>query len=334
MWRVTILLYRKFPMIVIPTVVALAALLFTNSHAMEATHPSQDGKEVHKPFIRILPPRYQNEVVVLMYHDVGEMTALRGIISPSLFAAQMHYLKEMGYHVISHAELQAFLDGKGTVPPNAIAITFDDGYQSFYEYAYPILKQHNFPATNFVIVGETEREGLTPVPQHLTWAEIREMSSSGLIDFESHTYDSHYYMQVDAIGHKKPALMGRRFDLLTEKVETETEYEERIRKDLALAKRVLEENLKASILSFAFPYGAYNSTVVRVAQELGYRYFFTIESGVNGHRSNAHIEGHESQVVLVKRISAGDSYMTVDRLNRMIHKTVNSLNWAQSLPVW
>ncbi len=62
----------------------------------------------------------------------------------------------------------AFLNGKNTVPPDAVVLTFDDGYQSFYKYAYPALKDQDMTATNFIIV---DYLGTNPGTPFLNWDE-------------------------------------------------------------------------------------------------------------------------------------------------------------------
>ncbi|HHY97602.1 MAG TPA: polysaccharide deacetylase family protein [Firmicutes bacterium] len=261
----------------------------------------------------VFPPRYHDRVIVLMYHQIGFQHQRRGVIPPELFDAHMLYLKQMGFKPISRSLFENFLDRRAKVPHNAILITFDDGYESFYKYAYPILKKYRFPAINFVIVGYTPDSGLAlarkvGVP-HLSWGEMEEMERSGLVSIESHTFDSHYYVPVDKLGRKRPVLISRVYDPKIGRQESEDEYERRVWCDLWLAKSLLEEHLHKQITSLCFPYGAYNSTVIKLARDVGYRYFYTVRSGVNRPGRG---------IALIKRISAGDSYITIPELNRRI----------------
>ena len=59
-----------------------------------------------------------------------------------------------------------------------MVITIDDGYESTYRHAFPILKRHGFPATVFVY---TDFLGGGDA---LTWPQLQEMSASGLIDVQ------------------------------------------------------------------------------------------------------------------------------------------------------
>lgn len=176
-----------------------------------------------------------------------------------------------------------------------------------------ILKRYRFPAVNFVIVGDTENSNHTH-PRHPSWSEMKEMQKSGVVPLEPHTYDLHYYAPVDRLGHKRPALVARIYDFKLGKQESRDEYETRVWYDLWLSEYLLEENLHTKVTSLCFPYGAYNPTVIKLAREVGYRYFYTIRSGVNAHGGTG--------TPLVRRISAGDPYMTIPELNSRISRAL------------
>lgn len=85
---------------------------------------------------------YRDNVVVLMYHHLSEkpMPQFPWILSVDRFEDQMKLLKEEGFHVITMEQYRAFMLNNGSIPDNAVLLTFDDGYESFYEFAFPILK--------------------------------------------------------------------------------------------------------------------------------------------------------------------------------------------------
>ena len=101
----------------------------------------------------------------------------------------MQYIKDRGYEPISFEQLIEYHENRRELPEKPIIITFDDGYLSNYELAYPILKEFNFKAAIFVIgVSFGNKDLAYP---HFGWAEAREMKASGLVSIESHTYDLH-----------------------------------------------------------------------------------------------------------------------------------------------
>ncbi|MFP3513608.1 polysaccharide deacetylase family protein, partial [Peribacillus sp. SIMBA_075] len=83
----------------------------------------------------------------------------------------------------------------GTLPTeNAVLITFDDGYESYYTEAFPIMREYGFPSVNFAIAGrirdvaERKRVNMTTP---LSRQQVNEMIASGLADVASHTYSLH-----------------------------------------------------------------------------------------------------------------------------------------------
>jgi biofilm PGA synthesis lipoprotein PgaB len=95
----------------------------------------------------------KQQAVVLMYHHISNHPVGKIIITPELFGQHLNILQKEGYHVISLEQYASFLEGKSVIPVKSAVITFDDGNESFYTYAYPQLLKKHMPATDFVIVG-------------------------------------------------------------------------------------------------------------------------------------------------------------------------------------
>ena len=89
---------------------------------------------------------------VLLYHRVNdEQDPFFGSIPVKVFEMQMEVLYR--HFNVMHLKELVELMLKNDLPPNAIAITFDDGYQDNYKNAFPVLKQLNLPATIFLATG-------------------------------------------------------------------------------------------------------------------------------------------------------------------------------------
>jgi peptidoglycan/xylan/chitin deacetylase (PgdA/CDA1 family) len=194
-------------------------------------------------------------VPILCYHRVGPQTNLM-IMPRETFAAQMEYLARNHYNVIRLADLPDFLSGKRPLPPRSVIITFDDGHVSAYQHAYPVLRKHGFPATFFLytdFLGSGEG---------LSWAQINEMSKSGLADFQSHS-KTHANLIVRLPG------------------ESEQRYAERVHTELRVPREVIERNVPGKVTHHAFPYGDANQLVLDRLVQTGHQLGLTVNPGGN-----------------------------------------------------
>ena len=126
-------------------------------------------------------------VPILVYHSVmphhpGQTAEQRVLsVDDSVFVAQMRYLVDGGYHVVSFAALVDALEGHDTLPTRAVVITFDDGWENQYRHAFPILRRFGLTATFFVFT--------TPIGKDtklMTWEQLRELQAAGMT-IGSHT---------------------------------------------------------------------------------------------------------------------------------------------------
>jgi peptidoglycan/xylan/chitin deacetylase (PgdA/CDA1 family) len=126
-------------------------------------------------------------VPILVYHNIQSAAEGRAVraadltMRPEVFAAQMQYLADHKIPVVSFAALVDALEGKRTLPPKAVVITFDDGRENQYVNAVPVLRKHGFTATFFPFTHAMDRN-----PRYFTWAQFRELHKAGML-VGSHT---------------------------------------------------------------------------------------------------------------------------------------------------
>jgi peptidoglycan/xylan/chitin deacetylase (PgdA/CDA1 family) len=176
---------------------------------------------------------------ILLYHK-----------TPANFDFQMKHLADAGYTPVFMQEVYMILTGKLAGPAKPVAITFDDGFSDQLQ-AAEILKKYNFKSTFYVFIGGElsgwcvgiERKVTTCGDSYLNWAQIKTLQGSGLIEIGSHTVD---HLQLASLNEA-----AQRFQIFE-------------------SKRILEQNLGVSILSFCYPYGSFNTITERLAIEAGY----------------------------------------------------------------
>lgn len=157
-------------------------------------------------------------IPALMYHHVNHEPEDSISISPENFEIQIKYLAKSGYRSLHLDEFYRCLKN-WDIPEKLILITFDDGYADNYIYAFPILKKYNmkatiFPVTKFIKDKIAKRpEKLMPnfdllmktpfakegLDDFLSWEEMKDMTSSGLIDIQAHCHTHAAYFEEDKV---------------------------------------------------------------------------------------------------------------------------------------
>lgn len=268
------------------------AKITTDAYALTADHKLMVDKDIAE---RILDARigwekeaplpkgvyYKDHVAVLMYHHLTETPLMLypGVLPAVQFDEQMQLLKQEGFHVITMKQYREFMLDRAPVPDNAVLLTFDDGYESFYKLAFPILQKYGYTAVNFIIVSDVDNTNKHQVPK-LTWEQMREMKRAGM-GFYNHTYNLHYYGVVDAEGGTRPAASSLLYIHDENRNELNEEYYRRVTGDLAHAERRLKEELGNTDSAIAFPYGSYNEKLLEICDSLGIHLKFNIGLGLS-----------------------------------------------------
>ncbi|TDA69698.1 MAG: polysaccharide deacetylase family protein [Clostridia bacterium] len=238
-----------------------------------------------------MPVHYRDRVAVLAYHHIAPVENPRetATMSAENFRRHLKALQEGGFNVVSLEGVENFLAG-GKIPPNTVAITFDDGYESFYTYAFPELEKRHMPASVFLILNLVGTTGRTP---YLTWDEIRYLKAKG-VSFHSHSYDGHRF----ARGARKDiaALTGPIYRQDLGRLETRQEYVARIAADIAQARESLASEAGINDKYFCYPYGRYSPELREASRASGYKLAFGLGQGM--------VTG-ESDPLLLPRLNVG-----------------------------
>lgn len=190
------------------------------------------------------PAAYPIQMPVLMYHHVvynwekyNEMTVTVGRLEQDL-----QWLTENGYHTVLPRELAA---GQ-PLPEKPILITFDDGYQSNYTLAYPLLQKYQAKAAIALMVYMQDYPG----GSFLTWDMCREMAASGLVEFGSHGYVIHNL--DNRMGN---FVAGQANGVQRKKGESDVDFQLRVLEDLRCSYQRIAEELGTAPTFFSYPFG-------------------------------------------------------------------------------
>lgn len=218
------------------------------------------GQGIVIPFLEFekggLTLRQYQTVPIVAYHRLSKSKSDIMTVTEKAFEEQMKFLKEHGYRVISMNEFFDFIDFKREIPRKSVVITFDDGWRSFHEIAFPILKKYGYPATLFIYTDFVAQGSNT-----LDWKMLREVAQHG-IDVQCHSR-SHRYLDRQ---------IGK---------ENFQEYFEAVRKELVDSAKIIRERTGSDVKYLAYPYGDTSPLLIALLVKLGYRGAFTVDRGSN-----------------------------------------------------
>jgi peptidoglycan/xylan/chitin deacetylase (PgdA/CDA1 family) len=186
-----------------------------------------------------------------MYHYVDVTPPAAGPYSAGLtvptrqFQAEMNYLAANGYHPVTLEQVYAAMAGGSPLPTKPVALTFDDGGLDNFTVAFPILQEHHFRATFFVITGFVGK------PVCMSWDQLREMYAAGMA-IESHTVHHPDLRTLDPAG---------------------------LAQELSQSRATLMDELGETPIALAYPSGAYDQAVVAATAAAGYLVAVTTHPG-------------------------------------------------------
>jgi peptidoglycan/xylan/chitin deacetylase (PgdA/CDA1 family) len=186
-----------------------------------------------------------------MYHRLAELDKNASelertwTVSPRNFQAQMEMLVSRGFHTVTMSDLAAYLRGTKSLVSKPIVVSFDDGWETDYSVAFPILKRYKMSGTFYVYTNAIE------IGQSLKWAQIDEMARGGM-EFGSHTL-SHPHLRAIPL--------------------------DSARREIVESKAVLEKRLGRAITTFDYPSGEYDAQIVELVKRAGFESAVTIASG-------------------------------------------------------
>jgi peptidoglycan/xylan/chitin deacetylase (PgdA/CDA1 family) len=194
-------------------------------------------------------------VPVLVYHKFSSKISDKTAMSRDTFEAQMKYLKQNGYQVVSMDRLLDFIEYKERLPEKSIVLTFDDAWGSIFDIALPILIKYGFTATFFIY---TDFIG---GGKAMTWKQIDTLSKIGF-DIQCQT-KTHRNLSVP------------------KKNESFKEYVKSIETEISYPKKLIKMKLNIDCKYLAYPYGETNNIVIAMLKKHGYRAAFTIDRNPN-----------------------------------------------------
>ena len=234
-------------------------------------------------FLLSAAPVSAESYVAISFHDVVDDERDLGPddITTGRLTAFFDWLAGSGWSAVSLDDIEAARSGKKPLPPNAILLTFDDGYANHYNRVYPLLRAYGFHAVFFVVGSWMEgrpdgtvRYGDKDVPRtrFLSWDQAREMAASGLAEFGSHSWDLHRGIRGNPQGSSPPSAATWAYDPKTGRYETDGEQQARVLADLQRSVELMRLRLGHAPRSLAWPFGRSSGPALAAARQAGFTY--------------------------------------------------------------
>lgn len=229
-------------------------------------------------------------VPILLYHHISNQP---GFTTPDKFRSDMEALKRAGFNTIFYSELNDYVANGKPLPKKPVIISFDDGYYSNYQYAYPVLKDLGMKAEISIIgcwVGIKQMQGVIP---HFSWSEANEMQDTNNVHIESHSYRMHDY---------DPSGRVTRYGVMKRPDENYEQYIRALVSDTRIITAMIQQNMDSVPLAYTYPNGFSNPLSEKLLHALGYKVTLTTKVGIN-----TVIKGYPSSLMHMKRIAV-DNY--------------------------
>ena len=210
---------------------------------------------------------------IIMYHSMLKEQKRLGkyVVSPVTFEGDLQYLREHGYRTVTVQDLADYVHTRRPLPEKPVMLTFDDGYYNNYTYAYPLAKKYGaklvIAPVGYYTDLFSQQDADHPNYSHLTWGEISEMMSSGLVEFQNHSYNLHG--TAGRLGAKKL------------RWESQEAYTALLWNDVGKMQKEMKENTGYSPIAFVYPYGASSKESDPILKQMGFQATFLCTEKIN-----------------------------------------------------
>lgn len=242
--------------------------IYQNESVINNIQPLQPESEfiISKPEIyntdnKINELKAQNfnvKIPILVYHNIEEKplkvsnSELPYYVTPKVLEEQFKYLSDNDYTSLTFKDIQLIKEDKLKLPEKPVILTFDDGRESQYLNAYPLLKKYNLKAVFYVFTNAINRK------DYFTWDQLKELRDNNM-EIGDHTR-FHWFLTKQTP------------DIL--------------QKEIIDTKKLLEDNLNIKVLSFAYPFGLYNDEVISYVTQGNFMYARSLKHTVEFSNSN------------------------------------------------
>ena len=174
-----------------------------------------------------------------MYHRFEENKYPSTNIKMVDFINHLQIIKENGIKFVNPSNFEDELNNYKN--QRKVLVTIDDGYQSFYNNAWPILKESKIPFILFISTREVGKKG------YMSWEDIREISKYNFVEIGNHSHTHDYLIDFK---------------------------DDEIKNDLEQSINIFKKEMGKNSKFFSYPFGEYSISLKKIVVDAGFKYAF------------------------------------------------------------
>ncbi len=184
-------------------------------------------------------------IISLMYHRFEENKYPSTNIRINDFKKQLEIIENSGIKFVNPKNFEISL--KENKKKRKILLTIDDAFLSFYENAWPILKEKKIP---FILFVSTREVGSF---NYMNWEQIKNISNEDFVEIGNHSHSHEYLIDKN---------------------------NETIKNDITTSINIFKKKLGRNSEFFSYPFGEYSLSFKNIIKSQGFKYAFGQHSGV------------------------------------------------------
>ncbi len=245
------------PVNVLPTITITSIIAYGPEYFLDLENtPFQATQEARlAKYKEVLADQQEGKIImpVVMYHYIEKYVDPLDTMKRKLtvflpeFERQLVAWKKSGYETYFAKDISRYFVENSFPGSRSVVLTFDDGYEDFYMYVFPLLKKYEMKATVYVISNYIGRQGF------LTNDQLIELSKSPLVEIGGHTRNHIYLKDASNDVVKDEVISG---------------------------KMELEKMINRRIDTFAYPFGAFSADAENTVHDASYSAAFTTLPGI------------------------------------------------------
>ncbi|MDD3148947.1 MAG: polysaccharide deacetylase family protein [Candidatus Riflebacteria bacterium] len=200
-----------------------------------------------------LPLCARDDIAAFCYHQVEPVASGRFSLSLERFKSQLKYLKDRNYRSLNSDELLEAIAPDAVIGGNKVVITFDDGFRTVYDYAFPAMQEFGFKGIVCIypaFIGSSKA---------MTWEQLDQLIKEG------------WSVECHSMSHSN----------LVSKYGNPIEEKSFLEHEILTSRKIIETRLGNRVKFMVWPYGVYSDRSIKLAEENGFLGAMTVDGGAN-----------------------------------------------------